>query len=364
METEITLQYGTDFKQSRVIHEEILSCHSQAARELFKRAKTLRDAYPVAHDLRKQLKGFILMCGSEKQFEASHSEKEARAQITHIYEHYPIPGHRNAIQLFVDEAIAEQVNKKNIIGPTTKNPLQKKDLKGMGIQLQLQSLNSKAVWTVTERLVSKLREIKHKERKDAKSSSVKAAAQHRIILPNTEDRVVRSLVQWIYCQGALNYDDAEHLYALRALATRLGMTELETQCLSKLATDTEDMIRLAISQGLTLQEVLGLGAEPEEGQQRVPASNLAEIVFQHVLTDKISPKRLLALVVRTLAEHLEPGLWRLLEPKITPTMSLRIIKAMLDHRQIKTDEAGDASVKSESVSTGDEHAMFALNEQT
>ena len=105
----------------------------------------------------------------------------------------------------MDEVIIEQVTKRNAT-------IQKKDLKGMGIQPRLQGLQSKGVLVVTQQLSNKLREIKFKEREAAKSSVEKAAAQRRIILPDFEDRVVRSLVHWTYCQGSLSYDDAEHLY--------------------------------------------------------------------------------------------------------------------------------------------------------
>lgn len=89
--------------------------------------------------------------------------------------------------------------------------LQKKDLKNLGIQLRLQGLHSRGVLAVAQRLSEKLRHIKHEENEVSKSSFLKAAAQRRIILPNVEDRVIRSLVQWIYCQGTLTYEDAEHL---------------------------------------------------------------------------------------------------------------------------------------------------------
>jgi len=151
-------------------------------------------------------------------------------------------------------------------------------------------------------------------------------------------------------------------YALRALAARMSMTELDDQCLSKLASDTEDAIQRALSQGLTLRQVLGLGDELEEDRQAV--SNIVQVVFQHVLKDKTSPKRLATLVVKTLAEHLDLGLWAQLETMVNPAMSLRLIKAMLARRQVKDEESRDPSVKSESVSTGDESTLFALNGQT
>jgi hypothetical protein len=83
------------------------------------------------------------------------------------------------------------VEKKHIIASGPKSAIQKKELKDMGIHL--------------------LRNIKRREKEDAKSDKLKAAVQQRIILPNTEERVVRSLMHWTYYRGALMYEDPEHL---------------------------------------------------------------------------------------------------------------------------------------------------------
>jgi hypothetical protein len=111
----------------------------------------------------------------------------------------------------VDEVILEQVAKRNVTGPQSKTGLQKKDLRGMGIQPRLSGLQSKAVFAIAQRLSEQLRQIKHTEKQAAKTDTAKAAAQQRIILPQFEDREIRSLVQWTYCPDTLIYEDAEHL---------------------------------------------------------------------------------------------------------------------------------------------------------
>jgi hypothetical protein len=105
----------------------------------------------------------------------------------------------------------EQVTKRNVTAPQSKTGLQKKDLRGMGIQPRLNCLQSKAVFAIAQRLSEQLREIKHSEKQAAKTDTAKAAAQRRIILPQFEDREVKSLVQWTYCPDTLVYEDAEHL---------------------------------------------------------------------------------------------------------------------------------------------------------
>lgn len=59
METEITFHYGKNLKRSRVLHQEMLCCHSGAARDLFEKAKPLRNMYTKANNLRKTLKELI-----------------------------------------------------------------------------------------------------------------------------------------------------------------------------------------------------------------------------------------------------------------------------------------------------------------
>lgn len=135
-----------------------------------------------------------------------------------IYDKYPLTTKRTTIRRSVDHVVSEQVVKKNVISGNTKIALQKKDLKDMGILLRLQALNSKGVLAVTVHLSSELREVKVEERITAKQDQVIAAAQRSIIRPNTEERTVRSLIQWMYGQNALVYDDPEHLYVLLVVA--------------------------------------------------------------------------------------------------------------------------------------------------
>lgn len=132
----------------------------------------------------------------------------------HIYDQYPLRSHLASIHKLVDEVVEEQVAKKHVIGPSSKTALAKKDLKGMGVQPRLQCLSSKGVLAVAERLSNLLRTIKMKEKDAAKENTFKAAAQHRILLPDGNEMVIRSLAEWMYNRGNLVYEDAEHLYAL------------------------------------------------------------------------------------------------------------------------------------------------------
>jgi hypothetical protein len=77
METEITIEYGKKLKGKRVIHQELLCCHSEVAQYLFKDAIAQRDAYSLADNLRKQLKEFVYPRMSDKMFDETHSDRKA-----------------------------------------------------------------------------------------------------------------------------------------------------------------------------------------------------------------------------------------------------------------------------------------------
>jgi hypothetical protein len=72
------------------------------------------------------------------------------------------------------------------------------------------------------------------------------------------------------------------------LARSLGVTALSQQCLSKLSSDTKDAIQIALSRGFTLWEILGLSSEPEVKELTMPADNVIQVVFQHVLKEDTS----------------------------------------------------------------------------
>lgn len=128
-------------------------------------------------------------------------------------------------------------------------------------------------------------------------------------------------------------------YSLHAVASDLGMASLAQQCLIRLSTETEDMINTSISHGANLGQVLDLNvkANVDRPSQPLLPRNMVQVVFSHVLEDDTSPKRLVELVVTRLAEHLDVDLWEKLACRVTHPISLLIINAMIQSRQIKTE---------------------------
>jgi hypothetical protein len=144
------------------------------------------------------------------------------------------------------------------------------------------------------------------------------------------------------------------------------MNALAEQCLCTLVTDTENMLDTAFSQGVTLQQVLGLDADAGQNgtSPATPSGNVVQVVFQRVLQDETSPKRLTDLVIRTLAEFLNPSMWEKVVPMINHRTSLLLIKAMLIHRQAIIEEAEkeeELHTKSEDAPTGNEQALITYN---
>jgi hypothetical protein len=116
------------------------------------------------------------------------------------------------------------------------------------------------------------------------------------------------------------------------------MTSLALQCLTRLSNETDAMIQIAISKGTTLGELLDLTSKLEDNTDQSPLpDSMVQVVFRHVLEDDKFHKRLVDLVVTRLAEHLDLELWEKLSRRISPNISLLIIKCMLQIRQIETE---------------------------
>jgi hypothetical protein len=77
MNTELTLEYGKKLKNSKVIHQEILCCHSSGVARVFKEAQPLRNSYAAADKLRKDLKDLVSPRVSKEEFDQEHLENKA-----------------------------------------------------------------------------------------------------------------------------------------------------------------------------------------------------------------------------------------------------------------------------------------------
>ena len=230
------------------------------------------------------------------------------------------------------DAVAGEVAAKNY----TQKP--SADLSLMG---RLEILKPQAVHAVASTLYVYLHRINKNEIRKAKEDPVKAAEQHRILLPDVEEATLRALMQWIY-QNKLPFMGTEQTYAVMKLADQLGVSVLAAQCHNALFNATNACIERADTDGTPFQTLLGYGTEPA-------ADDIVRVVFEHAIKDDNSPKELKTLIVEYLAGYLDPELWQHVKRKINHGTALQIIQAMVDLRPlVKTEMDGQDSIKSES----------------
>ena len=244
--------------------------------------------------------------------------------IARAYEQWPLPGYLNVVKKTIDEALHEQIAAKNI-----KNITMKDFARMTNLPTQLSHVKSRGVQTVAEKLFVTIRQITKKEEKRALNEALRAAAQHRLLLPGVVDETIGSLMQWIY-RGTLHYQDTEHLYAILQLATTLGVEALTEVCLTKLYDVASENIQDISNSGLPLRNLLVSGPDSVD--------SALGVIFKHVIQDKCTPKRLQELIIDTLAASLDKELWKEVKILISHEMALEIIEAMLDiGQQIKSE---------------------------
>lgn len=270
--------------------------------------------------------------------------------VVRAYEQWSLSGYLNAVKKTVDDAIQEQVTNKNIRNTTLKELARITDL-----PIRLVHLKSRGVQTVAESLFVKIHQITKKEEKRALDEEVRAAAQHRLLLPGVDEEIVRSLMQWIY-QGTLLYEDVEQLYAIYQLSHALGIEALTETCLTKLYEAAINSIQDASNVGVSLQALLGYGP------QRV--DSVFGVIFKHVIQDKRAPRRLHDLVLDTLAAGLDTELWKDIRGLLNHKMALEIIEAMLEHGQQMKSEVDDQDhIKHENLESSHEPSTpFSSNQ--
>ena len=270
-----------------------------------------------------------------------------------ISEKYPLQEYQSRIEKSINVAVEEQITQKNTRAPQSTGGMPKKrDAKDANhdtsLRARLPLLKSRGVRTVTEHLYARLHNIGKTDAEKAKSDRLKAAAQRRLLLPDTDECTVQSLMQYIY-HGTVHYESAEQLYALLNLSTELGVETLAEICLSKLSNAATDTIQGALASGIPIQSLLGYGSS-------CSTDNVLAVIFINVFNDKNPPKRLMDLVIDTLADSLDMDLWGQLRDVIGHAMALQLIEAMIVRQQTKAKHS--TSVKFEGNGSATEQMRF------
>ncbi|KAH7337913.1 hypothetical protein BKA66DRAFT_555278 [Pyrenochaeta sp. MPI-SDFR-AT-0127] len=331
LQTTITVECGAKLNTKFTMHEEMLRCHSTSFDQLCAKAKPIRDQYTQCKITMDRIACCIFPEVTHEQFEAAHLEQKVAPLIVQTYEKYPLLEHHASVKKVIEMAVDDQIGQKSTkVAPSTRG--NKKDSRDnnrdMSLKERLSLLQSRGVRIVAELLFAKLHKITKSENMKAASNPVKAAAQRRIILPEFEATTVQSFIRWIY-QGSLTYQNADQLYALLNLSSNISVPSLSELCLQKLHYAAIDTIRLAIANGDRIQALLEFGSAHTD--------NALKVVFTNVLKDKDPPKRLLQLVIDTLADNLDMELWAHLRNLIGHELALQLIEVMIDRQQIKAE---------------------------
>ncbi|KAG9185660.1 hypothetical protein G6011_06991 [Alternaria panax] len=333
MQTLITIECGPDLKTKLTVHEEILCCHSNQLQGQFSKAKTARTDYEKAGEFREKLAAYVFPEASQKDYEGGHFDLQVKPLIKSAAEKYPLLGYATHVKKIIMDEVNSQIHAKNIKKAAQKPSQIATDLSLSG---RLDLLKPHAVHAVAEKLYLSLHEIKKAEVKKAIKDPFKAAAQHRLILPNTKETTVRVLMQWIY-RGQFLYQGYEQLYSVLKLATQLGVDALASSCLRQMYNAANNSLLHASTHGVLLQTLLGYGPD-------AATDDVVGVVFKHAVKDDDAPKELKSLVVNTLAAMLDPELWQHFKDLVKHSMALQVIEAMIGLRQhvkLETDDQED-----------------------
>ena len=221
-------------------------------------------------------------------------------------------------------------------GNLTERPKSLKAFQDMALDERLYLLDSEASLEVAEEMTARLLRIKSKEEQMTQGTTSKFWAQGRLSLRDAEARTVASLVEWAYDDSTLNFDDAEHLYDIWTLATRLEFNRLSRECMDRLFKTASARINDAFSNKISLGRLLDSAQSPSDPADL--SHDVVSTVFYHVLKDDNPPAQLSDLVIHALAKGLDAELYAQLETMINLNTSRKLIKVLVACKNLKTEQ--------------------------
>ncbi|KAF2653586.1 hypothetical protein K491DRAFT_717880 [Lophiostoma macrostomum CBS 122681] len=326
--TEVTLEHGKDLKQKRILHLELLCSCSEKMVALFIKAQKLRELYSRSSVLRKEVKSSV--CDDAPEDAVEHASYIMRL-VHQCVKQYPLSHHQAAINLAITQC-ADRLCKdtRAVKGGSGNTSVRKKDFKDWHLPDRLQQLNPDGVRSVARTLLKTLQAIKVTEIRRAQSNPATAAAQRRILLPQFENKAVVSVVNWLYSQGAtLQWDSADHLCKIYALAEELGIETLAAACMRTLLFTTSSAIDQANAAGRGVRELLeeaGLNREEVGGGQ---LAHIVPTVFSYVLGEDNPPTALRDLVINAIADSHDIEVFNMVKGVIDLPMALQLSEAMI-----------------------------------
>jgi len=218
--------------------------------------------------------------------------------IVSTYKDFPLPPWQIDVRKALEKKTEELLqNKQMLKDPASAGGIKKKDIPGSLLSHRLQLLKPDGVLSVLERLHQSLERIEAFEDTKAVRDEIKAAAKERIYLKDADADSVGSLLRWTYV-GKLQYYDADHLCKIYSLAERLGLTDLEDQCLATLSAAASLAIENTTTAGVSLQNLLDGINTPDLGET---LPGVVRAVFMLIVRRKRSPTVLRRLVITAIA---------------------------------------------------------------
>jgi hypothetical protein len=248
---------------------------------------------------------------------------------------YPLPEHQDSVKECLVMATTKLFQDKHMwkCAPNAAELKKKeKDYHPVDhLRHRLQVLHSEAILYVLVQLNCKLWDIKRAEVKLVRTSTLKAAAHRKLLLPNVDLDTIGPLLQWLY-QGKLDLRTPKQLCKVYGLAEDLGVTNLAQTCLRRLSTEAFDAIKRAASEGMPLRALIDSAQASSQEDQHNPDNPFAGIVwtvFEFVLQHEDPPMELQHMVIEAIADSADSGLLDSLIPKMSVRILQNLIKALM-----------------------------------
>ncbi|CAI6334224.1 unnamed protein product [Periconia digitata] len=302
MQTTVTLEYGRNLKEQSSLHLSCLVNQSTNLAHRFANAENIRRNYAKTKVMRHQVKALLPPQLSEKQFGREDTVAQAVQLIHEAVVQFPLSEYQDkltkAIIECVDSLFQDAANLQDA-------QISRRDYPANQAILRLQVMKPLAVSQVLGRLNLALFRIKIIEADKAKKDVVKAAAQQRILLPDTEATTVFALMQWLYNEK-LDMDDSDLLCKIYMLGQHLGLDDLASVSLQVLSDSARTTVEGLQTAGIALYDILNGHPEPFKVQGSIEVHlnpEAVQAVFKFVLGEETAPDSLKDFVISAIVHN-------------------------------------------------------------
>ncbi|KAL6705028.1 hypothetical protein ACN47E_007431 [Coniothyrium glycines] len=341
MHTSLKVEFGPKLALHRMIHQEILCCHSTVFAQWCKDAKTHRYNFEQLTSLKTQLAPFVFPEVTEQQFKEKGMQDAAMLALRNIYNEHPVAEQKNKLRLSMDKAISDQFACKNTIPDPNQKQNTRKDSRdvspGVDIATRIGYLNAAGTFGVTTEMYSRVHRFIKGVQSSAKTNPVLATAQGRLLLLNHDETAIDALVEWIY-NATVSSQTTVQTYATLGLAMQLDVAALAEKCLEKLTDGFNYAVFRACCDGVPLFHLLDPTGQVDD---------IVKILVNSISRGDNTHQRLVELVMETLADHLDAALWKHFRALASPQRTLQLMDTVVKRRLIKPERHSARSPRSE-----------------